>query len=161
MALNLLNALCAPLSPESLRLVGFALRAIAHTSVDAVVLVTTLAVRLLRVDVAHGIRVALGVVADRHRVQVLRVDARAVSTCVIDDVSVWNRAAGQEERHAMRSTSRASEGDDPVAILVQKPCPQQTVSARNALVSESLHFRLRWFRMSFSVGDCGAHGDLV
>ena len=146
----------SPLRAESFAFFGFANGAVALSAVVAIEHVAALAVRFLRVDVAHRARVALRVFRWRQRVEVLRVDAVAIAAGVIHHVPLWDRSPGHPQRHAVRLSVHSAHADDSVAVLVGSSGPQQAVSARMAIRLETL--ALFGGRLGRCSGEDGTHG---
>lgn len=128
MPLNLHDAFGLPLGAQALALVAFADGAVALATVIAIVGMSALAVRLLGVDVSHRGRIAFGVLAGRHRVEVLRVYARAVAASVIDHEAFWDRLVGQPHGKSVSFTAGSPECDHAVSVSVCVSGPDQTVS---------------------------------
>ncbi len=63
------------------------------------------------------------------------------ATRMVHDMAVWNVDMCQPQRHAMRFSGGASEGQDAVAVFVFLPRPQQTIARWHRLGSKALDFR--------------------
>ena len=127
MRLNTHDTFGLPLGPKTLAFLRIAYGAGA-LAVEAVKGVPVLAELLLRVDVANGIRVALAVLGRGQGVQVLRVNAAAVATNVVDHMPLWNLAARKDQREPVSLSIRAPERNDAVAVLVLLRLPLMAIA---------------------------------
>lgn len=140
MVLNLQDAFGFPFFAKSLLLRGFALRAIALSTVEAIVWVSNFAMRFLRIDITHGCRVALAVIGSGNGVQVLRVYTCPIPACVIDNKSVGDRTVRQVQRHAMCFSVGAAESENAVPVLIKMTVPDHAVSDAGPFGVEPFNF---------------------
>lgn len=133
MALNLQNAFGLPLRAQALRLIGFARRAIALASVEAIVGVALFAVRLLGVHVANRSGIALVIFGRRNGVEMLGIHAGSISTGVVHDVAIRDGLVSQPHGQPVSLAVCSAESDHAVPVLVFSASPQNAVSGWRAL----------------------------
>ena len=117
-----------PFCAQTPSLFRFALRAVPLATVDAVIFMAVLAMRLLGIDVSHRRGISLRVFGRGHGVQMLVVDTRPIAASVVHDESIRNRFACQEHCHAMRLSAGAAKGNDSVSVFVGVPGPNHAIA---------------------------------
>jgi hypothetical protein len=126
--LNIQLVFGSPFSAEPFSLGRFADRAISLLSVNSIIVVAARAMRFLRVDIGARSAVALGVFANSDALEMLRVNASAISANVVNDHTLWQIAVSEEPRHAVRATIQAAKKESAVSIFVQRSLPNVAVS---------------------------------
>lgn len=139
MRLNLEYPLGLPFLSQAFGLRGFADRAVPLSAIEAIKWMAVLAMRLLRIDVAGGRGIFLGALRHGHRVQVLRVHARTISTDVIHHMAFRNGSVREPQGHSMCAPACAAEEKDAVAVSVSATAPEDAVSVLNAKSLKSRH----------------------
>lgn len=140
MVLNLQDPFGLPLGAQAAALLGLAARAVTLFAIDAIERMAEFAVRLLRIDIAERARVAQRVLGRRNRVEMLRIDAVAMTTSVIDDEAFGNGSVRQPHRHAMGFASGTAKHEDTIAVPILQPSPQDAIACGRAFGAESFEF---------------------
>lgn len=140
MDLNLHDPFGLPLRAQAFAFFSLAFGAVTLSSINAIVRVALRAVRLLRVDVRKRGRIAPGVFGRCECVQVLVVHARAVTACVVDNVSIWNGASSHPQRDTMSLSRGAAKEKNTIPVTVSASFPDQALSLLLALTEKPLSF---------------------
>lgn len=146
MVLDFLNAFRLPFCSQTFGFFSFADGAITLSAISAIKRMPVAAMRLLRIDVANGSRITLGIFRCRYGIEMLRIHTGTIPAGVIHDETFRNRSSGKEQSNAMRFSRRSTKRDDAVSVAILMVSPYEAIAAALNLGVKSVDFLLRWFR---------------